>query len=254
MLKSLIKYISKDIKTIILFVVVFIAILMMILDFMGWSVISNYREKFWSQVISTYIAFGAFIFSIAIWVSTLFKEWKNSLPKRLSVYFVMDNQCLMQCNYAFLSGEADIRQTAQQIGAQIADLRFLNFNIANVQSKELNRVYSGEDVNRYADAKSMNYPFRHYCAVIHLTSPPATLDKNCTYLWQPPFNINLDEKDKEQLDKSVLAKKLHVEENKEGDPPRVIRLSYNFKKEIAKLEEFNVELFYEKVKQNKGIV
>ena len=252
MFKSLCKFIKNDIKTIFLIVVVVFAIIMLVADINGVESIQNIRSSHWSQVISKYIAFGAFVFSVAIWTTTLFKEWRDSLPKRLSVYFILDDHCLMYCNYAYLSGEADIRQTAQQIGAQIADLRFLNFNIANVHSKELKRIYSKKEVNKHADAEILGYPFRHYCAVIQLNSPPATLDKKHTYIWLPPFNINLEKQDSEKLAESELAKDKHIQEKIAGDAPRVVRLSYNFKEKRIRMGGESVEMFYNRVSNNKG--
>lgn len=68
---------------------------------------------------------------ITLIVTTIFaiianaENWNNKLPKRLTIHFVLppesgqkDLKIIFTCLEAYLSGESDIRQWAQQIGRQ----------------------------------------------------------------------------------------------------------------------------------------
>ena len=54
--------------------------------------LENFRVGDWGNIYSHYITFGTFIIALAAWFSVLYRDWKESLPKRLSVYFSYDNK------------------------------------------------------------------------------------------------------------------------------------------------------------------
>lgn len=69
-----------------------------------------------------------------VWYGELKQDWRNSLPKRLTVQFVFkppstdDYKVVMRCRDAYLAGEDDIRQWGQQLGLQMADNERLEFH------------------------------------------------------------------------------------------------------------------------------
>lgn len=57
---------------------------------------------------------------MAVWWGESHQEWRNSLPKRLTVDFFYHGQLVMRCEDADLASEGDIRALGQQIGGQMA--------------------------------------------------------------------------------------------------------------------------------------
>ena len=105
------------------------------------------RSGFWGGLLAHYITIGTFLAAFSAWFSSLFSDWRASLPKRLTVIFEHNDKKVMQCNYANLSGESDIRALAQQIGLQMASEN-LNFSAAKINWRELDIVYSKKTTAR----------------------------------------------------------------------------------------------------------
>ncbi|GIW83328.1 MAG: hypothetical protein KatS3mg105_5135 [Gemmatales bacterium] len=63
----------------------------------------------------------AFFISLVVLYNQARERWENSLEKRLTVSFVnaRDNIEIARVEHAYLSGQSDIRQWAQQLGRQI---------------------------------------------------------------------------------------------------------------------------------------
>ena len=175
---------------------------------MGWDLyaskaslnasdIPSTREHIWSSIIEHYVAFGTFVVAFAAWFSNVRRDWQDKLPKRLSVYFSLpDDQTagdstrkiVMQCNYAYLSGESDIRQMGMQIGAQISGSRDLKFNAANIKWQEVGVVYSCAQIRNCDEAYFEDaFPFRHYVMRLELSEMPGDLNKKSIYRWLPPY-------------------------------------------------------------------
>lgn len=72
----------------------------------------------WVQNVATCFTLGT---ALLIWASERAREWRLDLPKRLTARFVYQGREVMVCEGAYLAGESDIRQWAQQLGAQMAD-------------------------------------------------------------------------------------------------------------------------------------
>ncbi len=159
------------------------------------SNIANVRNNLWTPILEHYIAFGTFLAALAAWFSSVKRDWIEGLPKRLSVKFWHDGNIVMQCDYAYLSGESDIRQMGQQIGAQISSEYQLKFNAAEIVWNEEPIVYGFSQTQTKSNYFKGKFPFRHYSVKYELSVLPATLQKNHRYLWLPPFDKRLDEKD-----------------------------------------------------------
>ena len=164
------------------------------------SNIQNIRNNLWSPILEHYVTFGTFLAAFAAWFGSIKREWKEGLPKRLSVKFYYNNKVVMQCDYAYLSGESDIRQLGQQIGKQICG-ELLQFNIANIAWKEEPIIY---DLSAYNTEVTsfLKFPFRHYTVKYELSSLPKYLSKNYLYIWKPPFDLDEEDLEKPTNDKN----------------------------------------------------
>ncbi len=190
----------------------FVAIFILIFDLNGHIGIQDKRNSLWSPILEHYVAFGTFIVAFAAWFSTVKRDWKERLPKRLSVEFSYDKKIVMLCHYAYLSGESDIRQVGQQIGAQISNCRTLSFNAANIEWEEKDIIFHEEQIlkgDRTFFEKKL--PFRHYIVHYELFDLPddgkgnENLEKNYCYIWSPPFKVDLQgKKDKLKYNQKQL--------------------------------------------------
>jgi len=77
-------------------------------------------DAFWNWI-DPVAGIVAFFISMVVLYNQARERWENSLEKRLTVSFVNagDNKELARVEHAYLSGESDIRQWAQQLGFQI---------------------------------------------------------------------------------------------------------------------------------------
>lgn len=68
---------------------------------------------------------ATFVVAVLVWWGETKEDWEESLPKRLTVFFLYEEQPAMVCEDASLVAEGDIRAMAQQLGAQIVGQRTL---------------------------------------------------------------------------------------------------------------------------------
>ena len=103
---------SKDLKIqLILIVLVLLLIFLSIQSKFDWA-------KIWTDFFDPVSGLAALLIATYIWFNNIRENYKNELPKRLSVLFKVNGHPIYYCHEAFLSGEADIRQMAQQVGLQ----------------------------------------------------------------------------------------------------------------------------------------
>lgn len=144
----------------------------------------------------------------SVWLSEAQQEWRNNLPKRLSVDFKLvsnvqkngeqvenqNNRIIMRCNRARLIGEGDIRALAQQIGRQMVN------NFHNCQSREnsksKSKQHSDLDMIPMLDEVSEKIDFKrkekHYKVTVKLTSMPECLyaiPENKILFWEDDFTM-----------------------------------------------------------------
>lgn len=74
--------------------------------------------------------FGGFTLLIAIfvWFDELRDDWEDQLPSRMSVFFFHGGRPAIVCRHVWLAGADDLRAWGQQVGAQAAGERFLDFS------------------------------------------------------------------------------------------------------------------------------
>jgi hypothetical protein len=166
-------------------------ILLLVWDLLsGWSFLDP-SKKTWNTEISPWFTFATFFVAVAVWVTELIREWRDQLPKRLTVEYVYNSGMqegvskpliVMKCEKAHLSDIADIRALGQQIGQQLAEQRFLDFRAPYVKQKEGEIEYCEN-----------NGFFRHFKVKFTLTKISGKLqtkvEEEKKYLfWVEPFD------------------------------------------------------------------
>lgn len=84
-------------------------------------------DNWFSNWLDPIFGIGTFIIAALVWIASQIQNWKKSLPMKLDVHFIKDKKFILTCYNANLIGDDDIRAMAQQIGAQMAEERNLNF-------------------------------------------------------------------------------------------------------------------------------
>lgn len=123
------------------------------------------------------VAYITFIVAIFIGLDNARNNWINSLPKVLNTQFIFSNQIVMDCRYASLAGEADIRQWAQQIGLQMNGGDLLDFypnlqierpivvklddKVVNLYSTKVNLISLPKNVAKISNLDRINWVMSH---------------------------------------------------------------------------------------------
>ncbi|WP_077732698.1 hypothetical protein [Methylocaldum sp. 14B] len=150
-----------------------------VLDFALGGKLLTEEDSFWNGFLDPVVGLGTLFTAFAVWWGEMSQDWRDNLPKRLTVDFLFNRRRVMRCENAYLAGESDIRALSMQIGAQMVKAQ-LDFKAAFVKS------HGGEI------RKSEDGGFElHYRATFELTKLPEKLEKMSTgqYLsWCPPFD------------------------------------------------------------------
>jgi len=81
----------------------------------------------WWINVQSLLGGGTLMVALFVWYGEIREEWENRLPKRMSVFFLHDGWPAIVCRYVWLAGEGDLRAWGQQVAAQAAHQRLLNF-------------------------------------------------------------------------------------------------------------------------------
>jgi hypothetical protein len=73
------------------------------------------------------ITIATLLIAVFVWVDTRIRQWKNSLPKRLTIHFKDGDKYVLSYFNAILIGEHDVRAFGQQLGQQMNDNDRLEF-------------------------------------------------------------------------------------------------------------------------------
>lgn len=115
--------------------------LLTILFFCGFLVsicIATQKHTWFDSYIDPIAGIMTLLVAIGIALIGYQREWLESLPKTLTVHYVYDGKYYLSCYYADLASEGDIRNWAQQIGLQMTNGAFLDFNpFFNLNSPEV---------------------------------------------------------------------------------------------------------------------
>ena len=140
---------------------------------------------YYKDAIEPVITIGTFVIAAILGIQNVRKTWIDKLPKKLTVHFKYEdknvdekiNKFVYTCHKAYLSGESDIRQMAQQIGRQMnnnVNLDFYPYMKLNPPTVELSTKKESSSKSIQSDpnadvveasaqneSRSIEY-FRHY--------------------------------------------------------------------------------------------
>ena len=79
----------------------------------------NGKLPSWVGFVDNWISILTFLVALLIWYTTMRRNYRNDLPNRLTVKFVLDGRQIARCEDAYLTDPADIRAWGMQIGKQM---------------------------------------------------------------------------------------------------------------------------------------
>lgn len=157
----------------------------------------------WSKWADPILGTAVFLLSLIIGWTQLREDWEDDLEKRLTVIFRYQGREVMICKKAYLTAEGDIRNLGQQIGGQMAKVRFLDFKANDIESKRLG-VERNEFQKKY---------LVHYQVEFELTElPNHPKFQTANLIWHEPDNDTVEEKE-EWVDLVVEKEQAEQAEN-----------------------------------------
>ena len=145
----------------------------------GWQYLDGLKNR-WDKDIDQIVSLATLMTALFVWYGEIAEDWKNHLPKRLTVRFeTEDGNLVMLCIKAHLSDVADIRALGQQIGQQINDGHQLAFRAPLVEWKNPEAIPYDPEIGY----------FLHYEVTFTLTERPSTIPEG-RKIWKAPFGKN----------------------------------------------------------------
>jgi hypothetical protein len=145
-----------------------LAILFIVWIMIDWLLhwqFSDTFKTFWNTELDQIVSLATLMTALFVWYGEANEDWKNSLPKRLTVRFEKENgELVLLCVQAHLSDVADIRALGQQIGRQMCGNTDVPFRVPLVKQEPVEIL---EDIDLGS--------FLHYRVSFILTSTPKLL-------------------------------------------------------------------------------
>lgn len=91
------------------------------------SVSPPHWAEWWIRM-QSFLGIGTLAVALFVWYGKIREEWKNDLPKRLSVFFFYGGKPVIVCRYVWLAGEDELRTWGQQVAKQAAGNQNLDFS------------------------------------------------------------------------------------------------------------------------------
>ena len=145
----------------------------------GWRVLDDFKTL-WNTDLDQIVSLATLMTALFVWYGEINEDWKNNLPKRLTVRFEDDQehpQLVMLCIKAHLSDVADIRMLGQQIGRQMCKNTDIHFRAPYIRQNSGEILYATETGH-----------FLQYEVTFTLTKRPDDLPSDKWKLWQAPFS------------------------------------------------------------------
>lgn len=158
----------------------------------GWQIMDGFKTR-WNTDIDQIVSLATLMIALFVWYGEIAEDWKNNLPKRLTVRFetIEENnttELVMMCIKAHLSDVADVRALGQQIAKQMCEGKELMFRAPYVKQNAGEILHDSEIGH-----------FLHYKVTFTLTKSPDGLSKGQCKLWRAPFGTeDLQIKDNNQ--------------------------------------------------------
>ena len=154
-------------------------LLLIVVDwFSGWQILDDLKAR-WNTDLDQIVSLATLTTALFVWYGEINEDWRNNLPKRLTVRFEDDQEhpkLVMLCIKAHLSDVADIRMLGQQIGRQMCKNTDIHFRAPYIRQNSGEILYATETGH-----------FLHYEVTFTLTKRPDDLPSDKWKLWQAPF-------------------------------------------------------------------
>jgi acylphosphatase len=95
------------------------------------TVISSVSPPHWAEWwfrMQSFLGVGTLLVALFVWYGKIREDWRNDLPKRLSVFFFYGSKPVIVCRYVWLAGEDELRTWGQQVAKQAAGNQNLDFS------------------------------------------------------------------------------------------------------------------------------
>jgi len=168
------------------FIAIPVIILFAFCDIIFHGTLLSAEDSIWSKTINPWINIATLVIAAAVWFGEIYQDWKNDLPKRLTVLFQYrtdgeEKYCIvMRCEKAHLADMADVRALGQQIGSQLVNPdepdRTLSFIAPRVEQSDRNILF--DDVDGF---------FQHQVVTFTLNKLPDNLKSSECKVWRHPF-------------------------------------------------------------------
>lgn len=143
----------------------------------GWVYLHDLKVR-WNSDIDQIVSLATLMVALFVWYGEIVEDWKNNLPKRLTLRFENDQgELVLLCIKAHLSDVADMRTLGQQIGSQMCD---------NNRNLEFRAPYIIQSTGKVLYDREIGY-FQLYCATFTFTNLPNCLTPGQYREWQAPF-------------------------------------------------------------------
>lgn len=124
----------------------------------------------WGGRLQLVLGFVTLLVAVSVWCGELREDWEDALPSRMSVHFLHEGLPAIVCRNVWLAGEGDLRAWGQQVAAQAANERWLDFSPAIEARPPTIGLLPGIGI------------CRHYSVRFHLQKkPPGIRDGCCRY-------------------------------------------------------------------------
>ena len=117
----------------------------------------------WLIRLQSFLNIPILLVALFVWYSEIREDWGNDLPKLMSVFFFYEDNPTIVCRHVWLAGADDLRAWGQQVAAQAACERFLDFS-PDLEAKAPSLVIGTDGI-----------VYRHYALRFKLTTPPHSL-------------------------------------------------------------------------------
>lgn len=104
----------------------------------------------WLMRLQSVLGIGTLLVAINVWYNEIYEDWENSLPKRMSVFFLRQGKPAIVCRYIWLAGEADLRAWGQQVAAQAVNGRLDFYPNVRAEDPKLMKWTDGSICRHYA--------------------------------------------------------------------------------------------------------
>ncbi len=160
-----------------------------LLDIGFHGTILSAEDSLLSKTVNPWINIATLVVAAAVWFGEMYQDWKNDLPKRLTVLFqyrengIGAYRTVMRCEKSYLADMADVRALGQQIGSQLVnpDEPDRNLSFIAPRVKQSGRNILHEDNSGF---------FQHQVVIFTLNKLPDNLNSGECKIWRHPFTKN----------------------------------------------------------------